>query len=114
MNKRMEVDLGDLVDIMEGFVKKLPMLEEPDKIDLAARLKPIAKACKIVDDHVKDVVKTKLRHKEGARQGVLFKALLKLVSTKRLNQALLKENEPDLFDEYNEDCTDERVTFELR
>jgi len=113
-NKQVERDLSDLTIIMEDFVANLPKLTEPEKIDLAARIKPVAKACESIDKHVKDLIKEKLKHKEGTRLGVLFKAMLKLVPTHRLNQKALKENEPEVFDEYNEDVTDERVTFELR
>jgi hypothetical protein len=64
-NKRLEVDLADLADIMEGFVKKLDSLTEPDQIDLAARLKPVAKACKTIDDRVKDQIKTNAQEVAG-------------------------------------------------
>ena len=34
--------------------------------------------------------------------------------TTRLDQAGLRENEPEIFDEYNKEVTDERITYELR
>lgn len=112
--KQNEIDLEDLKLIMEGFVAKFSKMPEADKVDLAARLKPIEKSCLAIDKEMKAYVKTKLKHKEGTLLGTLFKAVLKLVPTKRLNQSALKENEPEIHEEYNEDVTDERVTFELR
>lgn len=114
MNKALQTDLIDLADIMEGFVKKLPQMSEADQIDLAARLKPVAKACKQIDDAVKDAVKAKLHHKEGNRLGNLFKAVLKVIHTSRLDQTALREERPKIYDLYNKPCDDERVTFELR
>lgn len=115
MNKKaFELDLADLKDILEGFTLKLDKMTEPELIDLAARLKPVAKHCNTIDEYVKDAVKTKLRHKEGNRLGSLFKAVLKLVPTTRLDQKALKADDPDTFEKYCKDATDERVTFELR
>jgi hypothetical protein len=114
MKKALELDLADLKDILEGFTLKLDKMTEAELIDLAARLKPVAKHCKTIDEYVKEAIKTKLRHKDGVRLGGLFRAVLKLVPTKRLDQAGLKENEPAIFNEYCKDATDERVTFELR
>ena len=114
MKKSIETDLADLTAILENFVSSLGSLSQVEKIDVAARLKPVAKACKQLDDEVKELVKVKLKHKEGTVVGVLFKAVLKLVDTKRLDQKALKEAEPELVEEYMKDATDERVTFELR
>lgn len=114
MKKAIANDLTDLTIILENFINSLQGMSQADKIDVAARLKPIAKACKTIDDDVKEMVKVKLKHKEGTVTGELFKAVLALVPTKRLNQKLLKENEPEIHDEYNEEVVDERVTFELR
>lgn len=110
----MKRDLVDLSDILEGLVEKLDKLDTADLIDIAARLKPAAKACKTVDDHVKKLVKDGLNGKEGTRYGVEFKAVMKLVPTTRLNQSLLKEELPKVHAKYNEAVTDERVSFELR
>jgi hypothetical protein len=114
MKKAMETDVIDLGDILESFVKKLDKLSEPELIDLAARLKPAAKACKTIDEAVKEMVKEKLDHQDGTRLGAMFKAILKLVPTKRLNQKRLLEEKPAIHAAYNEDVEDERVTFELR
>jgi hypothetical protein len=114
MNKRLETNLLEVGDVLETFVLKLENMTEEDMIDIAARLKPVAKACKTIDESVKTIVKTKLKHKEGTRYGGLFKAVLKLVATKRLDQSQLKENEPEIYEEYLVEATDERVTFELR
>ena len=109
-----ERELADLREIMEGLVLDFPSMTEKDKVDLAARLKPIGKACEKIDKDAKEFIKTKLAHREGTVLGNMFKAVLNLVDTKRLNQSLFKEEEPEVHEEYNEDVTDERVTFELR
>jgi len=114
MKKAIATDLIDLTAILENFVESLQGMTQAEKIDVAARLKPIAKACKTIDDEVKDMVKVKLKHKAGTVPGELFKAVLNLVETKRLDQKGLKENEPELVEEYMKDATDERVSFELR
>jgi hypothetical protein len=114
MKPGLKKDLKMLGEILEDVAKDLAVLPEADLIDVAARLKPVAKHCKTIDDHVKEMVKTKLKHKEGNRLGELFKAVLKLVPTTRLNQGLLKEELPKVHAKYNEAVTDERVTFEVR
>ena len=116
MKKALEVDVTGLGDILEGIVMFMDngKINEPDLIDLAARLKPAAKACEAIDKHVKEMVKAKLKHKEGNRLGGMFKAILKLVPTKRLNQGKLKADDPELYEAYCEDEEQERVTFEVR
>jgi hypothetical protein len=114
LQKQTRVDLSTMTEIMEDFVTNLSKMKEPDKIDLAARLKPIAKACETIDKDVKKLVKEKRNGKEGSVLGVLFKAVLSKVPTHRFNQAAFKEDHPKYFEQYNEDVTDERITFELR
>ena len=114
MKKAIERDLSDLVLILEDLSKAADAMPLEDLIDVAARLKPVSKHCKTIDEFTKELVKTKRKHKEGAVFGNLFKGVLTLVDTKRLDQKAFRENEPELFDEYNKDATDERVTFELR
>lgn len=114
MKPSMELDFGDLVDILESFVKKLPAMPLKDQIDLAARLKPVAKHCETIDKHVKDLVKVKLKHEEGTLKGELFKANLKLVPVDRLDQGKLKEERPTIHAQFVREYIDERVTFELR
>ena len=116
MKKSIANDLSDLTIILESLHEKLDKgtISNTELIDVAARLKPIAKHCKVIDEACKEYVKDKRKGVEGTVMGELFKAVLKLVPTKRLDQAGLKENEPDIHAEYNLDVTDERITFELR
>lgn len=114
MNKIINTDLGDLTDILESFTKKLDKLSEADLIDLAARLKPVAKHCEAIDKYAKEMVKTKLRHKEGSRLGEMFKAVLKLVPVDRLDQKAFKAQMPEVHASFIREDTDERVSFELR
>lgn len=114
MKKALELDLTDLSDILEGFVKKLDKTPEADLIDMAARLKPVAKHCKEIDEFVKELVKDKLKGTEGTRNGSLFKAVLKLVPVHRLNQGRFKETKPALYESFCDDVEDKRITFETR
>jgi hypothetical protein len=114
MKKSMEIDFADLTDILESFTKKLDKMAQPDLIDLAARLKPVAKHCEAIDKFVKDFVKEKLKGKEDVLPGGMFMAKLALVQVSRLDQKALKAAEPDLYEEYSKVDTDQRVTFTLR
>lgn len=115
MKPSVEIDLGDMVDILESFSKKLSTMTLKDQIDLAARLKPVAKHCETIDKYVKDeVIKPKLKHTEGELKGDLFKATLKIVPIDRLDQKRLKEERPAVYEHFIRNDKDERVSFELR
>jgi len=109
-----EMDLADMADILEGFSKKLDTMTLKDKIDLAARLKPVAKTCEVIDKSIKNEIKDKLKHDEGELKGTLFKAILKLIPIDRLDQKKLKEEKPSIYEQFIRNDTDERVSFELR
>ena len=114
MKKVQERDLDTLTAILEDFVDDLDSMLEADLIDLAARLKPTAKACEAIDKHVKELVRTKLKNKEGTRLGVMFKAVLNFVNVERFQQKVFKEADYEAYTKYLRDDKDERVTFELR
>jgi hypothetical protein len=114
MKPAMKRDLIDLSDILEGFALKLDKLTGADLIDLAARLKPVAKHCEAIDKFAKLYVKDKRNGVDGEVLGGEFKAVLKGVSTTRLNQQALREGDPKIHAKYNESVVDERVSFELR
>ena len=61
MNTEVTVDLEDLQFSMESLLKQLPKLPLKQKIDVAARLRGIAKAVKSIDDHVKDEIQSLLQ-----------------------------------------------------
>jgi hypothetical protein len=114
MKKSLERDLGDLVAILEDVVEGMDVLPLTDLIDLAARLKPVAKHCKEIDEATKGLIKKKLKNKEGTVLGTMFKAVLKLIPIDRLNQTKLKEDEPEMYAAYVEKHEDKRITFEVR
>ena len=114
MKPSIEIDLGDMVIILESFVKKLDTMLLKDQIDLAARLKPVVKHCETIDKTVKEVIKEKLKHEEGTLKGELFKASLKLVTIDRLDQKRLKAEKPTVYEQFIRNDTDERISFELR
>lgn len=111
MNTATKLDLEDLTAVMEDLVKRLPNLPLTAKIDVAARLKGITKACKEIDESVKDDIKEKLKGKEGAVSGEIFKSILKLVPTTRFDQKAFKEAQPKLYAKYEQDDEQARITF---
>lgn len=114
MKASIERDLTDACDAVEHLAKLWPTLKLAEKVDICARLKGAGKSIEQMDKDVKEDVKTKLKHKGGTVLGELFKAILTLVDTKRLDQKSLRLADPQLFNIHNKDATDERVTFEPR
>lgn len=114
MKPAIEEDFSELVDIIESFTKKLETMPLKDKVDLAARLKPLTKNCELIDEHVKELVKVKLRHESGEVKGELFKAELTIVPVDRLDQKRLKEEKPTIHSQFVRTYHDERVSFKLR
>lgn len=107
-------DLTDLTMILEDFHALKDKMSDADLIDLAARLKPAAKAIETIDEFVKDKVKAKLHHKEGTLNGIQFRAVLKLVPMPRFQQTVFREERPRIYEAYIRNDTDERVSFETR
>jgi len=114
MNKAIKDDLVDASDATEHLLKRLPDLSFEDKVDIGARLRAVAKNCAAIDEAIKDEIKKKLKHKQGSVFGDLFKANLALVETRRFEQSQFKQAQPDLYDKYCVDQTQERITFEPR
>jgi hypothetical protein len=114
MNTLTKTDLEDLTLLLEDLVKRLPKMERKERIDVAARLKPAAKHIKTIDDAVKAEIKERLKGKEGTVLGEIFKAILKLVPTKRLDQSAFKEAEPETYEQYVKETDDQRISFEAR
>ncbi len=115
MKPKMKRELISMSEIMEDLTANMAELPQATLIDVAARLKPIAKHIEALDKYVKDeIVKPELGDQEGTLNGIDFKAVLKEVPTTRLNQKALKEGDPKVHAKYNEDVVDLRVSFELR
>lgn len=114
MKKAVELDLVDLSDIFEGFVKKFDKMTLTERIDLAARIKPVAKVCKDLDDRVKEEIKSIRNGVEGEVLGGMFKAKLTIVPVDRLQQKKLQEEKPKIYAQYLRHDEDERVTYHLR
>lgn len=114
MKKSLNQDLIDASEILENFVKVLETLPQADLIDLAARLKPIVKNCELIDKFTKEMVKVKLRDKEGDVLGGMFKANLKLIPVERLDQTAFKEARPSMFQQYVRENNETRISFVVR
>jgi predicted phage-related endonuclease len=109
-----KVDLRDLTEIMEGFAKDYSKMTIEEQIDLAAHLRAVVKTCDVIDKKVKTMIKEKRGGKAGTVMGNLFKAVLKIVPTARLDQKGLKEEEPETYEAFLKTSDDQHVTFELR
>jgi hypothetical protein len=116
MKQGVKVDLADIQDCIEALAKRVKegKLTRAEMVDVAARLKPVAKHCKYIDDTTKDTVKDYLKHRVGEVRGEIFKAVLRIDESTRLDQKQLKEMYPDEYNECCKPCTTEVVTFEAR
>jgi len=107
-------DLSDASESLEHLLKKYDDLSMVEKVDVGARVNAIAKNASALVEKVKEDIKARRKGKEGSVNGEIFKAVLKLVSTTRLDQKALKDELPDTHAEYNKDVTDTRINFEPR
>lgn len=114
MNKATEIDLSDAADAIEAIGKRFSKLSLEAKIDVAARLKGVAKTCKTIDEAVKDEVKSKRRGREGYVLGEMWKAFMALIPTTRLDQQKLELDYPEAYAACLKKTTQERITFEVR
>ena len=114
MNTDVKTDLEDLTAVMEDLARRFPNMELKAKIDVAARLKAIAKAAKTIDELVKKEVKSRRKGKAGFVLGELFKAYLNLIPTTRLDQQKLEVKYPKAYADCLSTDDQERVTFEVR
>lgn len=116
MKQGVKVDLLDLQECIEALAGRVKnnKLNRAEMVDLAARLKPVAKYCKAIDETVKDYIKDFLKHKVGEVKGEVFKAVLRIDESSRLDQKQLKEDYPEVFEECCKPCETEVVTFEAR
>ena len=114
MNKATEIDLTDAMDAIENLGKRFPTMSLDAQIDIAARLKGVAKTCKAIDEATKDAVKKQRKGRAGYVFGVLWKAYLNLVPVTRLDQQKLELDYPDVYAECLKKSVDKRVSFEVR
>lgn len=116
MKTSVKYDLEDARECLENLERKLKQnkLTFAEQIDVAARLKAIAKHCKTIDETVKAGIKVKRNGKAGEVLGELFKAILRIDTSSRFNQSRFKADDPKTFDAYCESCSTEVVTFEPR
>ena len=114
MNKLTERDLTNIRSILEDLVPQAESMSLPDLVDLAARLKPVAKACKAIDDKAKKEIGLDLDGKPGTVLGGMFKAILNQFPVTRLNQARLETERPRIWASYRETNDEQRITYEVR
>ena len=114
MTKATDIDLADAMDAIEDLGKRFDNLSLEAQIDVAARLKGVAKTCKAIDEATKEAVKKQRKGKMGYVFGSLFKAYLNLIPVTRLDQQKLELDYPDVYAECLKKSVDRRITFEVR
>ena len=114
MQKSVKTSLLEASDALEMLVRLLPKMPREEQIDVAARLKAVAKNCEIIDDVVKADIKKQRKGKEGFVLGELFKAKLAIVPTTRFDEKRFKEADFRTYEQYLKESDQERITFETR
>jgi len=114
MNKQIVTDLADITDALEHLSRRLPTLSREEKVDVAARMRAVAKHADLIDEYVKGEIKAWRKGKEGYVLGEVFKAWLGLVEATRLDQTKLKVEYPKVHEACLKKSTDTRITFEPR
>ena len=114
MNQATELDLEDLRDAMDHLFKMLPKLSLAARVDVAARLNPIVKTAKAIDEAVKDAVTEKCGAKIGEVQGEMFKAVLNVFPVERFQAKLFAEERPKIYSQYLQAKDEQRITFQVR
>ena|SRR5438045_5957185 len=114
MNKVTRDALDEAGDCIEHLLKKLPNLTLQEQVDVAARVKAVAKNAAAIDEFVKVEIKARRKGKAGTVVGEIFKAVLSLVPTTRLNQKKFEVEEPTIYARYLETNDVTRITFEAR
>lgn len=107
-------DLENVADDLEHLLSTLPRLTREEKVDVAARIRAVAKSAKQIDDIIKADIKEWRKGKKGTVLGEIFKAVLSLVPTTRLDQKALEAEQPKIFAQYLRTSDQVRVTFEPR
>jgi len=114
MNKNVKLDLADLQFSMEDLAANLPNLTMKHKVDVAARLRAVAKACDAIDKAIKDEIKTIRNGEPGTVVGDMFKANLTIVPTTRLDQQKLQVDFPRVYAKCLVKTDVVRISFEPR
>ena len=114
MNTLTKTDLEDMALILEDLQKRLPKLKRGERVDLAARLRTVASRATAIIDEVKGEIKEQRAGQEGYVNGEVFRARLQIVPTERLDQKLLKEDDPKVYARYLKASQDQRITFGAR
>ena len=114
MLKAIETDLQDAADALEHLLARLPKLTREEKVDIAARLRGPAKTIKAIDEVVKDEIKRARKGREGTVLGEMFKAIMTLVPTTRLDTTKVKVEHPEVYDTCLDVSDVTRITFEIR
>ena len=114
MNDAVKTDLADLQDAVESLQKQLHKMPQAVKVDVAARLRSLAKTVEAIDASIKEQLKAVLKDKPGTIVGEMFKAEVAYVATTRLNQKKLEAENPKVYAKYLETKDQARVTFTVR
>ena len=107
--------LEDAADAVDRLLKQFNTLKLPDKIDVAARARAIAKNLEQIDTEAKAEIKKKRKGEiSWLVLGRLFQAKGIVVSSERLDTKRLKEEYPDIYQKCLATSESERISFEVR
>jgi predicted phage-related endonuclease len=114
MRRSVKQDLFDACDALDHLIEILPKMNMAEQVDVVARLRGASKTIEKLDVAVKRDIKDHLKGKEGTVPGEIFKAVLQLVVTTRLDQQKLKADYPEVFTKCQKTSKEGRITFEPR
>ncbi len=114
MLKTIQADCETIKEAVEHIQDMLGRMKLPQKVDVAAQLRPILHKIEAIDTSIKDEIKKERKHSAGVVLGELFKAHLAYIPTTILNQQLLLKKDPKVYAKYLETNDVGRITFESK
>jgi uncharacterized protein with HEPN domain len=108
------LDLEDVQQAVENLKDRLSKMKLEELIDVAARLKAVAKNCEVIDETCKGEVKKKLGQTPGEVPGEVFKAVMRIDTPSRLDQTALKMLYPKIAAKLTKESPTRVITFEAR
>lgn len=111
---QLNINLEDLTEIMEYLVKELPTFSFRQRIDVAARLRTVAKHVKSMDELIKEEIKINLKNRPGSAIGEMFTANVTYNPVTRLDQEWLKQDKPKIHADFCVTKNESHVCFEPR
>jgi len=113
MDKSVDTPVNSLNASIADIQRRLPNMTLKAKIDLAARLKGVAKAAEEIDKGIKEEIKTKLKGVAGVVAGHIFRAVMRVGPQSRVSVQKLKVEYPRVYAKCLEKNDVETITFDV-